>query len=99
MPSPDPAPGAPPVPADALPSRRTLRRSALAAAVVALVLLVTAVLPAEFDVDPTGIGARLGLKEIGEVKREGIEEAAEAARIDSARAAADTTAAPPAAGR
>ena len=45
-------------------------------------------LPAEYDVDPTGIGALLGLKEIGEVKREAVEEEAEAARIDSLKAAA-----------
>ena len=77
-----------PSPDHELPSRRALGRAALIAAVVAVVVLVTAVLPAEYDVDPTGIGALLGLKEIGEVKREGIEEAAEAARIDSARAAA-----------
>lgn len=41
-------------------SRRLLVATGLAV-VVAAVLLVTAVLPAEFGIDPTGIGARLGL--------------------------------------
>lgn len=46
------------------PSIGTLARTTAAAAAVATVLLVTCVLPAEYGVDPTGIGHRLGLTEI-----------------------------------
>ncbi len=49
---------------DALPTTRSLlKATAIAAAVAALVLLM-AVLPAEYGIDPTGIGARLGLKSL-----------------------------------
>lgn len=41
--------------------RKELFRGMLAAAAVAGVLLVTAVLPAEYGIDPTGIGRALGL--------------------------------------
>jgi hypothetical protein len=51
-----------------LPSTRTLLRSTAIAAVVAAVILVTLVLPAEYAVDPTGIGRVLGLTEMGEIK-------------------------------
>jgi len=44
-----------------LPSVRQLVRSILVAAGVAAVLLVMAVLPAEYGLDPTGGGRRLGL--------------------------------------
>ncbi len=53
---------------DALPSARTLIRSTLIAAVAATILLVTIVLPAEYAIDPTGIGRLLGLAEMGEIK-------------------------------
>ncbi len=46
-------------------SRQLLKATALAIAVAA-VLLVTTVLPAEYDIDPTGIGARLGLNALYE---------------------------------
>lgn len=39
------------------------------AAVIAGVILVTAVLPAEYGIDPTGIGGVLGLSKMGEVKQ------------------------------
>ncbi len=55
-------------PASALPSTRTLLRSTAIAAAVATALLVTVVLPAEYGVDPTGIGGVLGLTEMGETK-------------------------------
>jgi hypothetical protein len=51
----------------------TRNRIAVAAAVallVAGVLLVTIVLPAEYAVDPLGTGARLGLLELGEVGKQ-----------------------------
>ncbi|HEX8431412.1 MAG TPA: hypothetical protein VF625_09000 [Longimicrobium sp.] len=55
-------------PKSELPSSRALLRSTAIAAGAALLLLVTVVLPAEYAVDPTGIGRVLGLTEMGEIK-------------------------------
>jgi hypothetical protein len=49
-------------------SAQRLLRSTVIAAVVAAVILVVAVLPAEYAVDPTGIGRVLGLTQMGEIK-------------------------------
>lgn len=57
-----------PPPASALPTARALVRSTLVALAVAAVLLVTAVLPAEYGIDPTGAGRVLGLTRMGEIK-------------------------------
>jgi hypothetical protein len=46
-------------------SRQLLKATAVAIA-VASVLLVTMVLPAEYGIDPTGVGARLGLDALAE---------------------------------
>lgn len=62
---------------DELPSSRQLLRSTVFAAVTACILLVTTVLPAEYGVDPIGIGRILGLTEMGEIK---VSLAAEAKR-------------------
>jgi hypothetical protein len=51
-------------------SSRNLNRSATLAVAVSLVLFVVAVVPAEFGADPTGLGQTLGLKAMGEIKRE-----------------------------
>jgi hypothetical protein len=59
----------------ALPTSRQLLRSTLIAAVTALILLVTVVLPAEYGIDPTGVGRALGLAEMGEIKTQLAEEA------------------------
>lgn len=53
---------------DELPGSAQLLRSTLLAGVVALVVLVTVVLPAEYGFDPTGVGRVLGLTEMGEIK-------------------------------
>src|SRR5215212_8654148 len=45
-----------------LPSVRKLVGGSIVAFVVAIVVLVIVVLPAEYGVDPTGIGKRLGLR-------------------------------------
>jgi hypothetical protein len=66
-------------------SSRSLLRSTLIAAVVAAVILVTIVMPAEYGVDPTGVGRVLGLTEMGRIKR-----------ALAAEAAAQTTVATPA---
>lgn len=46
------------------PSGKRIARSVVIAIIVAAVLLVTAVLPAEYGIDPTGIGRALGLTEL-----------------------------------
>ncbi|MEQ8832391.1 MAG: transmembrane anchor protein [Alphaproteobacteria bacterium] len=58
-----------------LPSSKQLLRSTIMAAAAALVILVTIVLPAEYGLDPTGVGRVLGLTEMGEIKQELSEEA------------------------
>ena len=58
-----------------LPSSRQLIRSTIAALGVAIVLLVTVVLPAEYGIDPTRIGGVLGLTDMGEIKTQLAEEA------------------------
>lgn len=73
-----------------LPTSRQLLRSTLLAIVVAGVLLVTVVMPAEYAVDPTGIGRLLGLTQMGEIKNQLAEEAA----LDEASSAAAPPAAP-----
>jgi hypothetical protein len=59
-----------------LPSSAKLIKSTIIAAITAVFLLVTVVLPAEYGVDPTGIGNAIGLKRMGEIK---VSLAAEAA--------------------
>jgi hypothetical protein len=66
------------------PSTRQLIRSTLIAAVSALVLLFTVVLPSEYGVDPSGIGRALGLTEMGEIKTRLAREAAKDATATQA---------------
>lgn len=75
-----------PAPHDALPSSRQLARSTAIAAAVAALLLITVVLPAEYGVDPTGVGRLLGLKEMGEIKVQLAKEAAADAKATRAAA-------------
>lgn len=82
-------------PPSELPSPRALVRSTLIAIAVALVLLFTVILPAEYGIDPTRIGRVLGLTQMGEIKvalaREAeAEEAAAAAAAPSTPAAEST---------
>ena len=74
-------------------------RSTLIAAAVALVLLITVVLPAEYGIDPTRIGRVLGLTQMGEIKvRLAREAAADQAADDAAaesEAKGDTSAPTP----
>ncbi|MCL1476279.1 hypothetical protein MIH18_01310 [Marinobacter sp. M3C] len=60
-----------------LPSSAQLIRSTTIAAIVALLLLVTVVMPSEYALDPTGAGRLLGLTEIGEIKEQLAQEAAQ----------------------
>ena len=54
-------PAAAPAPAGPVPSKATLARATAVALVVAGVVLVTIVLPAEYGIDPLGAGAATGL--------------------------------------
>ena len=60
-----------------LPTSAELLRSTFIAAGAAAVILVTVVLPAEYAIDPTGIGRMIGLTEMGEIKQQLAEEAEE----------------------
>ena len=51
-----------------LPSSSQLLRSTIIALFVAITLLFCIVIPAEYGTDPTGVGALLGLKNMGEIK-------------------------------
>ena len=51
-----------------LPSSSQLLRSTIVALFVALMLLLCIIMPAEYGTDPTGIGALVGLKKMGEIK-------------------------------
>jgi hypothetical protein len=51
-----------------LPTTRQLLRSTAIAFGAAVVILTTIVLPAEYAIDPTGIGKAIGLAEMGEIK-------------------------------
>ncbi len=57
-----------------LPSSKQLFISTLGAIALALVLLLTAILPAEYGIDPTGMGKLLGLTQMGEIKTQLEEE-------------------------
>lgn len=59
-----------------LPTTKQLLRSTAIAIATAAALLVTVILPAEYAIDPTGIGKILGLTEMGEIKQQLSEEAA-----------------------
>jgi hypothetical protein len=71
-----------------LPSSQQLLRSTIIALIVAAVLLVTTVLPAEYGTDPTRIGRALGLTQMGEIKVQLAEEAAKHNAEQLANAAA-----------
>ena len=58
-----------------LPTSSQLLRSTGIAIAAAAVILVTVVMPAEYNIDPTGVGGVLGLTEMGEIKAQLAEEA------------------------
>ena len=71
-----------------LPSSKQLLRSTILAAISALVLLVAVVLPAEYGIDPTGVGRVLRMTEMGDIKQQlAAEAAADAADTASAASA------------
>lgn len=74
-----------------LPSSKKLLRSTLLAAVSALILLVAVVLPAEYGIDPTGVGRVLRLTDMGDIKQQLAAESAADAAL-AAQAPANATA-------
>lgn len=58
-----------------LPSSKQLIKSTAIALVTALFLLVTVILPAEYALDPSGVGEILGLTKMGEIKKQLANEA------------------------
>lgn len=80
-----------------LPSTGKLLRSTAIAMLIAGGLLVTTILPAEFGIDPIGVGRALGLTQMGEIKKSLISnanagETAPSAGARTARAAAEAPA-------
>lgn len=69
---------------DDLPTSAQLIKSTIIALIIALILLVTVVLPAEHAIDPTGIGRMLQLTEMGEIKKQLAEEAERDRKMDAA---------------
>ncbi|MCC2637440.1 MAG: hypothetical protein K0Q68_1159 [Moraxellaceae bacterium] len=76
----------------ALPSANSLIKATAVALAIATVVLVTAVLPAEYGIDPTGLGSRLGLTALSGPAATVASPTAEAATAETAT----TTASPPA---
>ena len=67
--------------ADDLPSHKQLIKATIVAFVAAVFALITIILPAEFGVDPTGIGRVIGLTDMGEIKEQLHQEADEERRL------------------
>lgn len=77
-----------------LPSSGRLLKSTAIAAVIATVITVTVVMPAEYGIDPTGVGSITGLTEMGRIKMQLAEEA-EADAAAGAAAGQTAPVAPP----
>lgn len=74
------------------PTRRSLIISSLIAVCAAIVILVTVILPAEYNLDPTGAGKLLGLTELSGSFRQGsMNKAAGAVPPDQAAPKSSTT--------
>jgi hypothetical protein len=58
-----------------LPSKKQLFKSLVFGLILGLIIFLTIILPAEYAVDPTGIGKKIGLQEMGIIKKELAEEA------------------------
>lgn len=85
--------------ASELPSTAKLLKSTGIAGVVASVLLVAVVLPAEYGIDPTRVGSLLGLTEMGRIKMQlaaeaGAEETGPAVTASASASAVVTATAP-----
>jgi len=71
-----------------LPSSAQLRRSTWIAGISAAAILGFIVLPSEYAIDPTGVGRMMGLTQMGEIKMQLAEEAANDAALANAPLAA-----------
>ena len=71
-----------------LPSSQQLVKSTVIAAITAVAILVTVVLPAEYAIDPTGIGRVLKLTDMGKIKNQLAQEAEADRQQDVAKAEA-----------
>lgn len=80
-------------PSQPLPTTRRLLKATAIAIVVAAVLLVVAVLPAEYGIDPTGIGSRSGLGTLSNPAQAATIDTPESALVSSAQNAEDGDAA------
>jgi hypothetical protein len=71
-----------------LPTSAQLKRSTWIAGLTAAGILALVILPSEYGIDPTGVGSVLGLTQMGEIKMQLAQEAAQdaAAAADSANA-------------
>ncbi|MFG6585256.1 transmembrane anchor protein [Sulfitobacter sp. 1A12779] len=69
-----------------LPTKAQLFRSTIIAGIGAVAIMVTVYLPAEYAIDPTGVGRVLGLTEMGEIKVQLAEEAEADRLLDEQRA-------------
>lgn len=56
-------------------STANLIKSSLIALLVSIILLITVILPAEYAIDPTGVGRVLNLTQMGEIKMSLAQEA------------------------
>lgn len=72
-----------------LPSTSKLIKSTIIAIIAAAVILVTLVLPAEYGIDPTGVGKLTGLQRMGEIKTALAEELEESESQATASLKAD----------
>ncbi len=75
---------------------RGLLRATLGSMAAALAILVLFWLPAEYGVDPTGLGRVMGLTQMGEIKQQLYAEAADEDAVLAAQAAAERVSADPA---
>lgn len=75
---------------------RELIRATLGSMAAALAILVLFWLPAEYGVDPTGLGRVMGLTQMGEIKQQLYTEAADEDVVLAAQAAAERVTADPA---
>jgi hypothetical protein len=73
-----------------LPSVAKLIKSTIIAITLAAIILVTGVLPAEYGIDPTGVGNLLGLSKMGEIKVSLAQEAAADKTLAKAKSSPDS---------
>ena len=72
-----------------LPTSAQLLKSTVIAIIVAIILLVMVILPAEYGTDPTGVGKLLGLKEMGEIKMSLLDESQNESSQENATSSMD----------